>query len=150
MDDGFDLNALPGKPVNHERNPQSFQKPRKKVNHRHPSAGLSLLDFLEENGLRGGLFAPLGGPTFPPFTPSKRMVARIQTGIPGRHGNSWFFLSFVFAPIRSLHSLVQQIRTLFARSIQGVFRHFDLVAPDNDHLDVHGASVARRILMGAV
>jgi len=53
MDDGFDLNALPGKPVNHERNPQSFQKPRKKVNHRHPSAGLSLLDFLEENGLRG-------------------------------------------------------------------------------------------------
>ena len=52
MDDGFDLNALPGKPVNHKRNPQPYQKPTKKVRQRHQRAGLPLLDFLEENGLR--------------------------------------------------------------------------------------------------
>ena len=53
MDDGFDLNALPGKPVNRKQNPQPFQKPRKKVKQVHHRAGLPLLDFLEENGLRG-------------------------------------------------------------------------------------------------
>ena len=52
MDDGFDLNALPGKPVNRKQNPQPFQKPRKKVKQGHHRAGLPLLDFLEENGLR--------------------------------------------------------------------------------------------------
>ena len=52
MDDGFDLNALPGKPVNRKQNPQPFQKPRKKVKQGHHWAGLPLLDFLEENGLR--------------------------------------------------------------------------------------------------
>ena len=52
MDDGFDLNALPGKPVNRKQNPQPFQKPRKKVKQGHHRAGFPLLDFLEENGLR--------------------------------------------------------------------------------------------------
>lgn len=52
MNDGFDLNALPGKPVNHKRNPQPSKKPRKKVKQGHHRAGLPLLDFLEENGLR--------------------------------------------------------------------------------------------------
>ena len=52
MDDGFDLNALPGKPVNRKRNPHPFQKPRKIVKQGHHRAGLPLLDFLEENGLR--------------------------------------------------------------------------------------------------
>ena len=53
MNDGFDLDALPGKPVNRKRNPQPVQKPRKKVNQGHHRAGLPLLDYLEENGLRG-------------------------------------------------------------------------------------------------
>ena len=52
MDDGLDLNAIPGKPVHHKRNPQPNQKPRKKVKQGHRRAGLPLLDFLEENGLR--------------------------------------------------------------------------------------------------
>ena len=52
MDDGFDLNALPGKPVNRKQNPQPFQKPRKIVKQGHHRAGLPLLDFHEENELR--------------------------------------------------------------------------------------------------
>ena len=52
MDDGLDLNAIPGKPVHHKRNPQPNEKPRKKDKQRQLRAGLPLLDFLEENGLR--------------------------------------------------------------------------------------------------
>ena len=58
MDDGIDLNALPGKPVNRKQNPQPFQKPRKRVKQGYQRAGLPLLDFLEENGLRED-FLPL-------------------------------------------------------------------------------------------